>query len=80
MGRGRRKTPKVIRDAKKQYYIEHREERLAYSNEYYQKNREEILKKLRERRKNDPKYAEKQRAYHRRYYQKNKKRTLKTRK
>jgi len=32
------------------YYERHKEKRLAYSNEYYAKNREAILKKLKEQR------------------------------
>ena len=50
----------------------HREERLRYAREYYEKNKEAILKKSAKRSVNDLDYAAKKKEYQKKYYRKNK--------
>ena len=53
----------------REYYQQHKEERIAYQQKYYEAHREEIIKRSRERRAADVEAA---RAKEREYYQKHK--------
>tara|TARA_B100000131_G_scaffold231374_1_gene223162 strand:+ start:283 stop:519 length:237 start_codon:yes stop_codon:yes gene_type:complete len=67
-------------DPKKQkYYQEHREKRLNYQREYYNKNREWIKRKRELRQEEDLDWVQKVRKYNREYYMRNRERIRKKR-
>jgi len=66
------KTPEHILKRQREYYKLHRRKRIRYAKERYYNKREEILRKVKERRERDPEFAEQQRVYAREYYKRKK--------
>ena len=58
-------SPKV------KYYQDNREERLRYQRNYYEENKETIRENLRQKKEEDPAWAEKRKKYNREYYRNN---------
>lgn len=72
MAKKKTETSKATMEWRRNYYIVHRDERLAYAKAYYKKNKEKIARKLKEKSEADPRIAAKRKAYHKKYYRRRK--------
>ena len=72
------KSLEAIMDRRREYYIAHRELRLAYAARYYKKNKEVIKTKMKKKAAEDPDHVAKRKEYHRKYYLKKKSRSQKS--
>ena len=79
MAKKKTKTPHSVLEQRRKHYIAHRKERLRYAREYYEKNKETIIKKSAKKAASDPDYAAKKKEYQKKYYRKNKARLKKAR-